>query len=103
MTVGGARDDVASCLVYDPANELLIVGGHTRSNDFGPANSPHGFLYAINLAGDWTWGNYFYNQTQSVQAITGCQLSSDGASIVALGSSRDQVVMLVLDGANGRV
>ena len=61
MTVGGSRDDVASCVVHDPINELIIVGGTTQSNDFGPSNIDHGFLYAINYAGDWTWGNYFRN------------------------------------------
>ena len=53
------NDDVASCLVFDPNTQLLITGGVTSSSDFGPANTPYGFLYAINLDGDWVWGNYF--------------------------------------------
>ena len=59
LTVGGARDDIARCVVYDEINQLIIVGGTTRSNDFGPANVNYGFLYAISLEGDWTWGHYF--------------------------------------------
>jgi len=57
--MGGSKDDIPRCVVFDPANNLIIVGGSTRSSDFGPANSLYGFLYAINLEGDWTWGNYF--------------------------------------------
>ena len=63
ITVGGKRDDVAQCLVYEPESQLLITGGTTRSSDFGPANSPYGFLYAVDLEGDWVWGNYFFNRT----------------------------------------
>ena len=103
VTVGGSRDDVAQCTVYDPINQLIIVGGTTQSSDFGPANSNSGFLYAINLQGDWTWGHYFQNFTSSVEEITGCELSSDGKQIVALGTTREQVVMAVVDGASGRI
>ena len=74
ITAGGSRDDVASCLVYDPATELIIVGGTTRSSDFGPANSPYGFLFAVNMQGDWTWGNYYKNFTDAVTEITGCSM-----------------------------
>ena len=56
----------------------MIVGGTTRSSDFGPANSPYGFLFAVDLQGDWVWGNYFQNFTSGVREITGCKLSSDG-------------------------
>lgn len=61
ITVGGSRDEVATCIVYDPNSRLIITGGVTISSDFGPANTPYGFLYAVNLDGDWVWGNYFLN------------------------------------------
>ena len=103
LTVGGTSDDVARCMVYDPANELIIVGGETRSSDFGPANSKYGFLYAINLDGDWAWGNYFRNTTGEVSEISGCQLSSDGKQVIVLGTTREQVVMAVVNATNGRM
>ena len=103
LTVGGSRDDVASCVVHDPINELIIVGGTTQSNDFGPSNIDHGFLYAINYAGDWTWGNYFRNQTHEIRQITGCKLSTDGKQLVVLGSTREQVIMAVVNTTDGRM
>lgn len=79
VTVGGARDDVANCLVHFTSKKnatheehSLIVGGTTRSSDFGPANSPYGFLYSVNLDGDWTWGNYFKYNSGNIREITGC-------------------------------
>ena len=103
VIVGGSKDEMPRCVVFDPANNLVIVGGITRSSDFGPANSPYGFLYAINLEGEWTWGNYFQNFTSNLSEITGCQLSSDGKSVVILGKSKEQVVMAVVNGTNGYI
>ena len=103
ITVGGSRDDVARCLVYDPDNELIIVGGLTKSSDFGPANTDYGFLYAVNFEGDWVWGNYFRNQTGEISQISGCELSTDGSSVVVLGTSREQVIMGVVNATSGRM
>lgn len=104
MTAGGSRDDVAHCLVYDPASELIIVGGITQSSDFGPSNTENGFLYAINLDGDWVWGNYYRNATgRSISTITGCQLSSDGTQVVILGATQEQVVMGVVNATTGQM
>ena len=103
MTVGGSRDDVARCLVHDPANDLIIVGGMTKSNDFGPSNTDYGFLYAINFQGDWVWGNYFRNTTGEIRDISGCQLASDGSQMIILGTSREQVVMGLVNTTTGRM
>ena len=103
ITVGGSRDDFATCLVYDPGSQLLISGGKTLSSDFGPANTAHGFLFAVNLEGDWVWGNYFMNLTSAVRSISGCQLSSDGQSLVVLATTQDQVVMAVVNATSGKV
>ena len=103
VTVGGQGDDVANCVVYDPVNEVVIVGGNTRSNDFGPANSQYGFVYAVTLQGDWTWGNYFQNSFSPIISITGCQMASDNSSVILLGTTRDQVITATLDPSNGRI
>jgi len=76
ITAGGFADEKASCMVYDPVNDLLIMGGRTVSDDFGPATTQHGFLYAVNLEGDYKWGRFYYN-TSSINDITGCKMSSD--------------------------
>ena len=104
LTVGGSRDDVARCLVHDPVQKLIIVGGLTKSNDFGPSNTDHGFLYAINFEGDWVWGNYFRNTTgEEIREISGCELSTDGSQMVILGTTREQVIMGVVNTTNGRM
>ena len=72
ITVGGKRDEIATCLLYDANLGLIVTGGVTKSPDFGPSNTEYGFLYAVNLNGDWIWGNYFINQTESIKTITGC-------------------------------
>lgn len=61
VTVGGSRDETVNCVVSDGENEIVIVGGNTESPDFGPAYSSYGFLYAIDLKGNWVWGNNFVN------------------------------------------
>ena len=102
VSSGGGGDEDGRCLVYDPRTKLMIMGGVTRSNDYGPSMSPHGFLYAVDLEGNWVWGNYYYNKTNVVE-ITGCNLASDGSSVVVLGRSFNQTVMMVLDSEDGTV
>ena len=103
ITVGGSRDDQANCIVYDPATKLIITGGTTRSSDFGPANTDYGFLYAVNLNGDWAWGNYFLNQTESFQQVTACKMSSNGQQVVILGTTQSQIAMAVVNATTGKI
>ena len=79
------------------------MGGTTRSSDFGPATSPYGFLYAINLEGDWKWGHYFRNFTGNINQITGCSLSTDKTQVIVLGTTKDQVVTAVVNTTTGRI
>ena len=100
VTSGGTRDEQGNCLVYDPNTQVMIMGGVTRSGDYGPSNAPHGFLYAIDLEGNWVWGNYYYNRTNVVE-FTGCTLASDGSSVIVQGRSFNQTVMMILDSTDG--
>ena len=83
---GGAKgsEDVR-CFVYDTKNQLIIVGGVTNSEDFAPAPNNHGYLFALDLYGNWKCGNFFYNVSYAVAEINGCQLSSDGSSLALQG------------------
>ena len=102
MTTGGSFDEEVRCLVFDSNTQLLVVGGITRSHDYGPSLAPHGFLYAVDLDGNLAWGNYYNNKT-NIQAFTGCTMSSDGLDLVVQAESSRQVVMMIIDSKNGDV
>ena len=89
-------------MVHDPVNDLLIMGGQTRSDDFGPATSRHGFLYAVSMQGDYKWGRFYYN-TSSINDITGCTLSSDKKQVVVMGTGFSQPVMFTVDTIDGTI
>ena len=75
--------------MLDETNGRIIVGGNTTSSDFAPAANDHGYLYALDLEGNWMWSKFFYNVSYAVEDITGCQLNSDGSSmtVMAIGNS----------------
>ena len=92
---GGAtgKEDVR-CFVYDPVQQLIVVGGVTNSADFAPAPNDHGYLFALDLKGNWMWGSFFYNVSYAVSSIDGCQLSSQGNSLALTGLG-NQVPLLM--------
>jgi len=89
------------CFVYDPTNQLIIVGGVTNSEDFAPAPNPHGYLFALDLFGNWKWGSFFYNVSYAVAEINGCQLSSDGSSLALQGYGNQIPLMMDISTADG--
>ena len=59
---GTTGSEDVRCFVYDPTNQLVIVGGITNSKkDFAPDEESIGYLFALDLEANWMWGNYFYN------------------------------------------
>ena len=100
---GGSSTEYVNCFVYDKANELLIVGGNTTSDDFAPASNDHGYLYALDLSGNWRWGMFFYNVSYAVSDISGCQLSSDGSSLTVLGMGNSVPVIMDINTADGTI
>jgi len=90
------------CFVYDPINQLIIVGGVTGSEDFAPAPNDHGYMFALDLSGNWKWGNFFYNVSYAVSTIDGCQLSSDGSSLAVMGSGNSQPLLMDLNTKDGK-
>jgi len=80
--IGGANgSEKVSCLVFDEVRQLMFIGGNTTSDDFAPASNDHGYLAAIDMSGNWIWGNFFYNVSWAISDIHGCNLASDGSSL----------------------
>ena len=99
---GGRRAEVVTCFAYDDVQELIIVGGESNSDDYVGFNSGlypnqtvHGFLYALDLDGNWQWGKFYYNATVAVSNITGCQMASHGQSLSVLGMSNTSVPVIM--------
>jgi hypothetical protein len=85
---GGSSKEMVNCFAYHPETDLIIVGGNTTSSDFGPADNEHGYLYALDMDGNFKWGRFFYNVSYAVSDISGCQLASDGESLAVLGMGK---------------
>ena len=98
---GGTKDERIGCFLLDEANGLVIVGGNTTSSDFAPAANDHGFLYALDLEGNWMWSKFIYNVSYAVSDITGCQLNSDGKSMTVLGMGNTVPVIMDINTSDG--
>ena len=75
-------DEVVNCTLHDEKNQQIIVAGSTESPDFGPAENPHGFIYAVDYEGNWAWGQFFYNKSSAMGPISGCMLDSNNHLII---------------------
>ena len=98
---GSAGDEDVRCFVYDPKEQLIIVGGVTKSNDFSPQSIDHGYLFALDLSANWKWGNFFYNISYPISQIDGCQLSSDGDSLAIAGLANNQPILMDVNTRDG--
>lgn len=97
-------DEDVRCFAFDPNNNLIIVGGVTISGDFAPPgtdNREHGYLYALDLEGNWQYGHFYYNVSFAISAIEGCQMASDGQSLAVAAMSNFQPVLLDINTADG--
>lgn len=74
---GGSKKENVNCLNYDAPSGVIIVGGNTTSDNFAPAANDHGFLFAIDLNGNWLWGKFYYNLSYSLSDVSGCTKSVD--------------------------
>jgi hypothetical protein len=101
--LGGSENENVGCFLWDPKNEVFIIGGNTTSSDFGPATFQHGFLVAIDMDSNWKWGNYYYNVSQPVTDITGCKLASDGNSLVVMGIGNQQPLYMNVNTKDGTI
>ena len=99
---GGSKgNEDVRCFIYDPIEQLIVVGGVTTSEDFAPAPNDHGYLYALDLQANWKWGFFFYNVSYAVSQIDGCSLSSDGSSLAVMGLGNSQPLLMDISTRNG--
>ena len=57
---GGNNQEFVNCFMLDLLNERIIAGGNSTSYDWGSNDGyPTGFLYALDLDGNWMWGNRY--------------------------------------------
>ena len=100
---GETGSEFTRCFTHDEQNGLLIVGGVTQSEDFGPASNDHGFLYALDYEGNWKWSSFIYNSSWALASVDGCMMSSDGSRLVLQGMSNSLPVVVTVDTADGSV
>lgn len=101
--MGGSSNEKVGCFLWDAKNELFIIGGNTTSEDFAPAQNNHGFLVALDIDANWKWGKFFYNVSFAVSDITGCKMSSDGKSMIAMGQGNSLPLFMELDTSDGTI
>lgn len=94
---GGSSRDLVNCMAYHEDTGLIIVGGNTTSPDFAPAANDHGFLYALDIDGNFQWGRFFYNVSYAVSDISGCKISSDGSSLSVLGMGKSVPIIMEME------
>ncbi len=82
---------------------MTYVGGKTQSANFAPAENDHGFVYAVDPAGLWKWGQFFYNVSYCVSEITGMQFSSKKTYLTILGYSNSKPIIMNLNGKDGSI
>jgi len=100
--IGGTKGhEKVSCFAYDAANDIIMIGGNTTSEDFAPASNEHGFLMAIDSAGNYKWGNFFYNVSYALSDIQGCVMSKDGKSLNLQGLGNSQPVLMSVNPPDG--
>ena len=107
---GGLRAEVVNCFLYDDTSSLIIVGGESNSADYvgggfqsDARTSVHGFLYALDLDGNWQWGRQYFNGPNVVTNITGCQMSSNKKSLSVFGMQSHTVpIVMDIDPLNGK-
>lgn len=77
------------------------MGGVSNSEDFAPAPNDHGYMFALDLSGNWMWGSFFYNVSYAVSQIDGCQLSSDGTTLAIMGVGNSQPLLMDMNTKDG--
>jgi hypothetical protein len=96
ISVGGELDDFVNCTIYDEVNQHMIVAGVSSSMNFVPTENPHGFAYAVDTAGNWIWGKFYYNVGTSLESISGCKLDEEN-NLLFFGTSDMKPVILKIN------
>ena len=84
--VSSGYNDTSNCLAYDKTNRLMIVGGTSQDiSDDNPLMNKTGFVYALDVDGNWMWSHTFLDGSNSLSEINQCAMSSDSKSSVVYG------------------
>lgn len=100
---GGNKDEVINTMVYDQSSSLIVVGGKTNSANFAPAENDHGYIFGLDLDGNWLWGNFFYNVSYAVSEVTGVKMSSKGTYISVLGYANSKPIVMFIGKTDGQI
>ena len=98
---GGSKNEYVNTMEIDTTNNYILVGGKTQSSNFAPAENDHGYVYALDMTGNWIWGNFFYNVSYAVSEITGIVMSSKLNYINALGYANSMPIIMNLNKPDG--
>ena len=102
VTSGGKKEETVSCTFHDTKNDLLIMAGTSDSEDYVPNSSKHAYAYAVDLEGNWVWGQYFLNGTSQFDSITGCHFDNNGTGVF-LGLGQAIPIIFELNLTSGKV
>ena len=93
--------ETVACTIYDEANGFILVAGTSNSADYVGSSEDHGFVYALDMDGNWQWGQYFTAAAKQVSSITGCTLSED--SFVMIGTTQNRPVIIEFSPSRGEL
>lgn len=60
-------------------------------------------MYALDLDGNWMWGNFFYNVSYAVSDVTACHLSSKESYVTVLGIANAKPIAMFLNKNEGNI
>jgi len=98
---GGSKDEFVNTMEVDPVSNYIMVGGKTQSSNFAPAENDHGFVYALDMNGNWMWGQFFYNVSYAVSEVTGLKMSSLNNNVNVLGQANSKPIIMTLNKKDG--
>lgn len=98
---GGIKDEDVRAFEVDPTTNYMYVGGRTDSGNFGPADNPHGYIYAVSEIGDWIWGQFFYNVSYPITQIDGIVMSQKNNFVTCLGQANNKPIIMSLNKQKG--
>ena len=97
------QETKTSCLFFDELYWLVIAAGTATDKDSRGYPTTTGFVYALDSKANWVWGNTFYNETDHINTIDKCSLSSDEKSLAVFGELNNSPAIFTIDIETGRI
>ena len=95
--------DRTTCIAYDKLNELLIIGGTAEDQTPNSNYEQTGFLYALDLLGNWKWGGNIFYIDQHVNEVHRCNMNSDNTALSVFGVSNGQPIIIEMETASATI